>query len=126
MTEEQPAPVSAELLWNLIERKAEEDPTFRHHLLAYVVLQTQSTAFAGRLFDLLGLPRDKKPAPGINPLSMCFDVGVGAFEDISPEELASVFKFIKDSLGVPLSANTPSTTGTPKRPKPPPDPDPNT
>ena len=116
MTDETPAPVSAELLWTLIERKAAEDMTFRQHLMAYVVLQTQSTELARRLFDTLGLPHDKKHAPGINPLSMCFDVGAGAFENTSPEELTSVLDFIKNSLGLALSANTPPPTPPDKAP----------
>lgn len=120
MTDETPAPVSAELLWDLIERRANEDPVFREQLLAYVVLQTHSTATAGRLFDHLGLPRDKKPAPGINPLSMFYDVGVGAIADTTPEELTAVLRTLKDSIGVPFAANAPSA---PTRPKPPPDSD---
>lgn len=107
MTQKTPAPVSADLLWNLIERKAEEDKNFRHNLMAYVVLQTQSTALAGRLFDILGLPRDQKHPAGINPLSMCFDIGAGAFETTTHEELTIVFDAIRNSLGLAIAANTP-------------------
>lgn len=102
------APVSAEMLWSLIERRADEDPAFRHHLLAFVVLQSQGTAVAGRLFDMLGLPRDRQPAPNINPMSMFLDVGVGALQTTTPEELTFVSNFIKDTFGYVLSANDPS------------------
>ena len=114
MTDETPAPVSAALLWSLIERKADEDSTFRHTLMTYVVLQTQSTALAGRLFDTLGLPRDQEHPPGVNPLSMCFDVGVGALESATHEDLTTIFNTIRNALGTVLSANTPP-------PAPPPD-----
>lgn len=146
MTDEgQPAQVSAELLWTLIERRTEEDPTFRRLLLAYVLFQLQGTMTAGRLLDMVGLPRGQSYPPEINPLSMLYQVGTSAIENLDTaeraEELASVHADMKRALDIiPLLSDPtflarftelvtdPAAAAATTRPQPPPPdptPDPN-
>jgi len=103
------APVSAELLWSLIEHKAETDEAFRLHLLSYVVLQCQSTTAAGRLLDLLGVPRGHKHPEPINPLSMLYQVGVGTLETTATaEDLARVRQLLAGVLDLVLAHDAPA------------------
>ena len=141
MTDEGPsAQVSAELLWSLIERRADADPTFRRLLIAHVLFQLQSTTTAGRLLDMLGLPRDQRFPPEVNPLSMLHQVGTGVIDNLEAdsraEEFASVVTEMKKVLDViPLLSDPaflarfsdlvtdPAATAATTRPQPPP-PDP--